>query len=48
MNMFSSLPVRLLLAVILGLASGSGLGGPLSETWPAGSAGIMHVIEAFK
>ena len=44
----SSLPVRLLLAVILGLASGSGLGGPLSETWPAGSAGIMHVIEAFK
>lgn len=48
MNILASLPVRLLLAVILGLALGSGLGGPLAESWPAGSARAMHVIEAFK
>ena len=48
MKILAGLPVRLLFAVIFGLALGSGLGGPLAEMWPVASAGTMHVIEAFK
>lgn len=48
MKILAGLPVRLLFAVIFGLALGSGLGGPLTEMWPMVSAGTMHVIEAFK
>lgn len=48
MNILAGLPVRLLFAVVFGLALGSGLGGPLADMWPAGSTGTMHVIGAFK